>query len=266
MPAIIDKAFFDELASIARYETLSFFRHQLVVDNKNEHGFDPVTQADVRTEQALRKYIAEKFPDHGIYGEEGGTEGIEQDFIWVIDPIDGTRNFISGIPLWGTLVGLLHKGRAVAGMMAQPFTRELFFATPEGSFFQHADDVPQKLKVRKTLSLAEATLFSTAPSLFDEKTGRGFSRLEQTVRFTRFGTDCYAFAMLAAGLIDLVIETRLKPYDVVALVPVIEKAGGVITQWNGGPAEQGGDIIAAATRQLYENAVQKLHRGQINQF
>ncbi|RCL00827.1 MAG: Inositol-1-monophosphatase [Candidatus Tokpelaia sp. JSC188] len=259
MPATVDKAFFDELASIARCGTLPFFRQLLVIDNKGGHAFDPVTQADIKTERNLRKYIAKKFPDHGIYGEEEGTEGSEKDFIWVIDPIDGTRTFISGIPIWGTLIGLLYKERAVAGMMAQPFTRELFFTTVEGSFFQRGDDVPRQLKVRKTFSLAEATLFSTAPSLFDAKTNQGFQRLEATVRFTRFGTDCYAFAMLAAGFIDLVIETGLKPYDVVALIPIIEKAGGVITQWNGRPAEEGGNIIAAATLQLYESALQKLH-------
>lgn len=259
MPAVVDKAFFEALANIARCESLPFFRQPVAVYNKDEQGFDPVTQADIRTEQSLRSYIAGKFPDHGIYGEEEGIGGGGQDFVWVIDPIDGTRSFISGIPVWGTLVGLLHKGRAVAGMMAQPFTHELFFATSQGSFFQHADDTPRQLKVRKTINLAEATLFSTTPSLFDEKTCPGFNRLEQTVRLTRFGTDCYAFAMLASGFIDLVIEAGLKPYDIVALVPVIEKAGGIITQWNGRSAEQGGNIIAAATPQLYEAALQKLH-------
>jgi len=258
MATVIDKDFFLQLAAIARRESLPYFRQPVTVANKDKDRFDPVTVADIKTEQGLRAHIAAKFPDHAIYGEEHGCAGAESDTMWVIDPIDGTRAFISGMPVWGTLVGLLHKGRAVAGMMAQPFTRELFFANAEGSFYHRDGQALQRLAVRQTTDLAAATLFSTAPSLFDENTGPAFSRLEQAVQMTRYGTDCYAFAMLAAGCVDLVVEVGLKPHDIVALIPIIEQAGGMITQWNGQPAEQGGNIIAAANPQLYASALQKL--------
>lgn len=263
MALMVSKTFFAALAEIVEREALPFFRQHLAIRNKNKKGFDPVTLADVRIEQKLREYIAVHFPDHGIYGEEEGMQGEDCEYVWVIDPIDGTRSFISGIPLWGTLVGLLRNGGAVAGMMTQPFTKELFFTSAEeaGSFFQRDGGAVQPLAVSKTVKLADATLFSTAPSLFDEKTGPAFQRLEQSVRLSRFGSDCYAFTMLAAGFVDLVVETGLKPYDIVALIPIIEKAGGIVSQWNGERAEKGGDIIAASTPELYEAALQQLSAG-----
>ncbi|RCL01754.1 MAG: inositol monophosphatase family [Candidatus Tokpelaia sp. JSC085] len=259
MSIIIDSDFFLKLARIAARESLPFFRKILAVNSKNETGFDPVTIADIKTEQGLRDYIAKIFPDHGICGEEEGMKRGNSQYLWMIDPIDGTRSFISGIPVWGTLVGLLHNNHAIAGMMTQPFTQEVFYATMKGSFFRHADNSLQILSVSNTVSLADATLFSTTPSLFDRTTGPAFRRLEKAVRLTRFGTDCYAFSMLASGFVDIVVEVEMNPYDVVALIPIIEKAGGIITQWNGDQAEKGGNIIAASTSQLYKAALQKLH-------
>lgn len=257
--ATIDKNFFSALAEIAACESLPFFRKSIVINSKDNTKFDPVTIADIRTERKLRDHITKNFPNHSIFGEEEGRNDGSYEYLWLIDPIDGTRSFISGIPIWGTLVGLLHNGRAVAGMLAQPFTQELFYAVRDGSFFRHANDSRGKLlSVSKTINLADATLFSTAPSLFDGRTGPAFARLEQAIRLTRFGADCYAFAMLASGFVDLVVEVGLMPYDVAALIPIVEKAGGIITQWNGEQAEKGGNIIAAATPQLYEAALQKL--------
>jgi len=265
MPPIIAENFFMSLADIATHETLPLFRQPIAVDNKEEGYFDPVTQADRQTEEALRRFIHEQRPQDGVLGEEGGMEKGENDYLWVIDPIDGTRSFICGIPIWGTLVGLLHHEEAVAGMMAQPFTGELFFANEEGSFFTRRQAngsylPPQTLTTRNTTSLHESTLFTTAPTMFNEQSSNAFKALEQKVQLARFGTDCYAPAMLAAGFVDLVVEAGVQPYDIVALIPIIEQAGGVITCWDGSPAEKAGNIIAAATPQLHAHALEILQK------
>ncbi|RCL03601.1 MAG: Inositol-1-monophosphatase [Candidatus Tokpelaia sp. JSC161] len=254
----INKDFFVALSSIAKRESLSFFRNPLMITDKGDHlFFDPVTIADLRIERELTNYISNHFPDHAIYGEEEGKKGENADCLWVIDPIDGTRSFISGIPVWGTLVGFLYKGLAIAGMMAQPFTEELFYAVADGSFLFH-NNIEKRLVVRKTVNLSDATLFSTAPSLFDTRTRSSFFKLEEATRLTRFGVDCYAFVMLAAGFIDLVVESSLKAHDIGGIIPIIENAGGVITTWSRKRPENGGHIIAAATKDLHEAAIQKL--------
>ncbi|GHC64101.1 histidinol-phosphatase [Limoniibacter endophyticus] len=252
-----DRAFFQRLADAARKETLPRFRNSLNVVNKLEGGFDPVTEADREAERAIVSIIRKEFPDHGILGEEHGMVNDGADHMWVIDPIDGTRAFISGLPLWGTLIGLTHKGDAIAGMMTQPYIGEFFHAdhTDAALYGPHGR---RTLKTRGTTALAQATLCTTSPFIFaDGKIGR-YQALEKQVRLARYGTDCYAYAMLAAGQIDLVVESDLKPYDIVAMIPIIEQAGGVITTWDGAPAEQAGDILAAATPQLHEAAMKAL--------
>lgn len=254
----IDKQFLQRVAAAAAAQTLPRFRAaDLVSDNKYEVGFDPVTEADRAAEQAIRALIREAYPDHGIIGEEFGVENDDSRHVWVIDPVDGTRSFISGIPLWGTLVGLLEDGRAVAGMMSQPFTGELFHADADGAFYDGPGGA-RRLRVRANRPLSEATLCTTTPALFSGGKRAAYDRLEGRVKLARYGTDCYAYAMLASGMIDLVVEAGLQPYDVVALVPIIEKAGGVITRWDGGPAEKAGDIVAAATPELHRAALELL--------
>lgn len=254
----IDKQFLQRVAAAAAAQTLPRFRAaDLVSDNKYEVGFDPVTEADRAAEQAIRALIREAYPDHGIIGEEFGVENDDSRHVWVIDPVDGTRSFISGIPLWGTLVGLIEDGRAVAGMMSQPFTGELFHADADGAFYDGPGGA-RRLRVRANRALSEATLCTTTPALFSGGKRAAYDRLEGRVKLARYGTDCYAYAMLASGMIDLVVEAGLQPYDVVALVPIIEKAGGVITRWDGGPAEKAGDIVAAATPELHRAALELL--------
>ncbi|MGO4834279.1 histidinol-phosphatase, partial [Rhizobiaceae sp. 2RAB30] len=221
-------------------------------------GFDPVTEADREAEKAIRALIGSEFPEHGILGEEFGAQNSDARHVWVIDPIDGTRSFISGIPLWGTLVGLTEGGDAVAGMMSQPFIGELFYAAGNGAFYEGPRGA-SRLATRPTAALSDATLCTTTPALFGAADRAGFDRLESRVRLSRYGTDCYAYCMLAAGQIDLVVETGLQPYDIVALIPIIEQAGGMITDWDGGPAEQGGRIIAAANAGLHAAAMDVLH-------
>mgnify|MGYP000874901797 CR=1 FL=1 len=253
----ISPDFMRRIARAAAAETLPRFRSAATVANKEAAGFDPVTEADRQAELAIRALISAEFPDHGILGEEHGSHNLESRHVWVIDPIDGTRAFISGIPLWGTLVGLTADGQAVAGLMSQPFTGELFYANAEGSHYEGPGG-PRRLATRKTTRLADATLFTTTPALFKGDARGRYDRFETMVQLARYGTDCYAFAMLAAGTVDVVVDPGLKPYDIVALIPIIEKAGGVITTFDGAPAENGGDILAAATPELHEAAMAAL--------
>ncbi|QPC85471.1 histidinol-phosphatase [Mesorhizobium sp. NBSH29] len=253
----IGAGFFHHIAAAAAAETLPRFRQKGVVTNKLAAGFDPVTEADREAEKAIRRVITEAYPAHGILGEEFGlTEG-DGTHLWIIDPIDGTRAFISGIPLWGTLVGLIEHGNAVAGMMAQPFTGELFYANSTGAFYEGPGGARQ-LSTRKTVALAEATLCTTTPALFNAEQRAAYDRIEHAVRLARYGTDCYGYAMIAAGTVDLVIESGLQSYDIAALIPIIEQAGGVVTTWDGGPAENGGNIVAAGTAELHAAAMAML--------
>lgn len=251
----VDVAFLRELAAVAAAQTLPRFRRATAVTNKLEVGFDPVTEADREAEVAMRALIAEHFPDHGILGEEMGSHNSDRRHVWVVDPIDGTRAFISGLPVWGTLAGLLEDGKAVVGMMAQPFTRELFYAAGEGAFLE-GPETCRRLQVSSTKKLGSASLFTTSPHLLKGEAQEIFERLQSVTQFTRYGCDCYAFAMLAAGHIDLVVESGLHSHDIVGLIPLIEQAGGIVTRWDGGPAETGGDIIAAASESLWSEAIE----------
>ena len=258
----ISVEFFRRIAAAAAAETLPRFRRFGDVANKLEGGFDPVTEADREAEQAVRALIRAEYPGQGILGEEFGSENASSDHVWVIDPIDGTRSFISGIPLWGTLVGLTRRGNAVAGMMAQPFIGELFYAAGGEAWYEGPHGARQRLSARKTVALSVATLCTTTPALFQGDRRVAYDRLEKAVRLARYGTDCYAYVMLAAGNVDLVVEVGLQPYDIVALIPIIEAAGGVVTEWSGGPAEDGGGIVAAATPELHAAAMDALHAGR----
>lgn len=249
-----DKSFFDRLAESAKAETLPRFRSGLDVVNKEAGGYDPVTEGDQAAETAIRALIEAQFPDHGILGEEHGNIGLGRDGVWVIDPIDGTRAFISGLPTWGTLIGFQEKGRAVMGMMDQPFTGERYFADGETAWYRGPDGERQ-IKTRSCVDLSDAILYTTSPDIFLDDERPRFDAVRGKVRLTRYGVDCYAYALLAAGFVDLVIETGLKPYDVGALIPLIEQAGGVITTWDGGRPEAGGKIIAASSVAVYDQAL-----------
>jgi histidinol phosphatase-like enzyme (inositol monophosphatase family) len=262
--ALVDSSFLQEIAQAAAAQTLPRFRHKIAIDNKYTVGFDPVTEADREAEKAIRAVINRHYPDHGILGEEFGGEKLDSSHVWVIDPIDGTRAFISGLPVWGTLVGLMVDGDARVGMMSQPFTNEVYYSTGDGAFWSGPEYAGNgghvQLKTRDTKLLSEATVFTTTPVLFKDQHRENFDQLEAQVRLSRYGTDCYAFAMLAAGFADLVVEYGLQPYDVMGLIPVIEQAGGIITQVDGSAAEKGGYIVAAATPELHEQALKLLNR------
>jgi len=259
MTELPDADFLFHLAAVAARETLPRFRTPLLVDNKPKEGFsfDPVTEADREAERAIRRAIGERYPDHAILGEEFGRSG-EGDLLWVIDPVDGTRPFICGVPVWGTLIGLTVRGRAEIGIMSQPYTGERFWSTPDGAF----GDGPagrRSLRVRDVGGLESAILFSSAPELFRGSLRERFATLAERVRLARFGADCYAFAMLASGHVDICVEPGLQPYDIVALTPIVERAGGVITTFEGNRPEEGGDVVAAATPALLDAALRILN-------
>lgn len=259
-------AFLDELADVSGRAILPHFRSAMAVENKLEvvsqgRAFDPVTIGDRAAEEAMRALIGERFPDHGILGEEFGRERLDAEHVWVLDPIDGTRSFISGLPVWGTLIGLERHGRPVAGMMHQPFTGERFGGVADGvskRAWYRGPGGDRPLSTRACASLSQAVLFTTSPHLFTAEERPAWDRVERAVKLFRYGVDCYAYAMVAAGLVDCVIESGLQPYDIVALIPVIEGAGGAVTSWTGGSASEGGRIVATGDARLHEEVLRLL--------
>ncbi len=251
--------FLRELAAVAGDAVLPLYRTALVVDNKRPADFDPVTEADRNCELALRRSIEAFDPGAGIVGEEFGTTNADARDVWVLDPIDGTRAFIAGIPVWGVLAGLRREGRAVAGLMHQPFTGETFIGLHggAGSICRYErGGAAMTLRTRSCGGIAEAYAMTTAPEHVSERS----KRVLGSARHVRYGGDCYAFCMLAMGQVDLVLETGLQPYDIVALIPIIEAAGGVVTTFDGGRPEDGGDVVAAGDPSLHAAALERLKR------
>jgi histidinol phosphatase-like enzyme (inositol monophosphatase family) len=246
------------LADQASAVILPHFRTDLRVDHKGGSALDPVTAADRTAEAAMRVTVAQAYPEHGIIGEELGSERADALYCWVLDPIDGTRAFIMGQPLWGTLIGLLAHGRPLLGLMHQPFTGERFYTGANEAYFRR-DGTEQRLRTRRCPALSEAFLASTSPDLFTtEDEQERFAALSGRVRLRRFGGDCYNYCLLAAGHIDLVVEAGLMPFDILPLMPIIERAGGIVTTWDGGDARDGGRILAAGDPRLHAQAMAAL--------
>jgi myo-inositol-1(or 4)-monophosphatase len=257
MTAIDFASFVDQLASASGDTILPFFRTALAIENKKAGGFDPVTAADRAAENAMRALIRKAFPDHGIVGEEYGSERTGAEYVWVLDPIDGTKSFISGMTAWGTLIGLMRFGEPVFGMMHQPFIGERF--TGDGGAAHYRGRTGNRdLRVRKCAALSDAVLFTTSPLLMNKEDRATFQRVEDKAKLSRYGGDCYAYCMLAAGQIDLVIETEIKPHDIVPLIPIITGAGGVVTTWENGPPQSGGRIVVAGDKRVHAAALEML--------
>lgn len=250
-------AFAHDLCDLSDRATLPHFRKSISVANKDDTGgFDPVTAADKAAERAIRKAIRARYPEHGIVGEEFGVLGAEARYRWVIDPIDGTRAFIIGAPMWGTIIGLTLDDVPVLGVVSQPFTRERFWSDGKVARWRQGEGKARVLKTRPGRTLDQAVLTSTHPDLFATGTeAERFASLRRRVRMTRFGGDCYGYCLLAAGHVDLVVEAGLKPYDIIGLIPIIEAAGGLVTTWDGRPATEGGRILAAADAKLHRQAM-----------
>ncbi|MDO5603528.1 MAG: histidinol-phosphatase [Paracoccus sp. (in: a-proteobacteria)] len=243
------------LADAARAQVMPLFRsREMRPDNKLAAGFDPVTEADRAVERAMREILGLRCPEDAILGEEYGPAPGRSGLTWVLDPIDGTRAFICGAPTWGVLIALSDENGPVYGLIDQPYIGERF----EGGLGRSRLTGPQgetALAVRRGVRLADATLLSTYPEVGTGAEYAAFSRVSGRVRLTRYGLDCYAYALLALGMADLVIEAGLQPYDVAAPIAVIEAAGGIVTDWQGRPAHGGGQIIAAATPELHREAL-----------
>jgi myo-inositol-1(or 4)-monophosphatase len=238
---------------------LEAFRSSAVVDDKGgAAGYDPVTASDRATENFLRRELSGLFPAAQIVGEEGGMTGPASRVTWMIDPIDGTKAYVSGMPLWGVLLGLLVDRQPVAGWCRQPFMDETFAAVDGTGWFEHGGR-RSPLETRNTTELLAATMYSTHPSMFRSPWQRAaFEALAGEVRLQRFGGDCYSYCMLALGYVDLVVEAGLQSYDIVPLVPVVEAAGGLVTGADGEVPVDGGFVIAAATPELHAQALQRV--------
>lgn len=251
-----------DIADLTGPAVLKHFRKAIPIDNKDAGGgFDPVTKADRAAEKIVRRVLADRYPDHGIVGEEFGSSIGASPYSWVIDPIDGTRAFIMGSPLWGTLIGVLKDGAPYAGLLDIPMTRERLWTARSGTMMSVAGGVPKRIKTRACATLSDAILTSTHPDLFEgAKRQRTLNALKGAVRMTRYGGDCYNYGLLAAGFVDLVVESGLKAYDIVALIPIIERAGGRVTTWQGKPATEGGDIIASGDARVHEAALALMAR------
>lgn len=248
----------DEITEIVRRagnRSLDWFRRPVTVENKRVDGdFDPVTEADRVVEDEIRSALMERFPDHAVMGEERGESGSGR-YRWVIDPIDGTRAFVSGQPMWGTLLGFEVDGVPVAGWMHQPVLDETHVATPAGGLLiRNGTTTP--LVTRSGVGLSDAIVMCTHPDMFAPGPEQeGFARLDAATRLVRYSGDCVNYGLLAAGHVDLVVENQLAPYDIIPLIPIVESAGAVITDLDGKPPLGGGYVVAAGSVELHEAAL-----------
>jgi len=251
-----------DLARAAGTAILPLFRAELGLEDKGGAGaFDPVTAADRGAEAAIRAAITERFPEHGVIGEEYGEDRADAEFVWVLDPIDGTRAFIAGLPVWTTLIALRWQGRPVVGLIAQPYLDEIFVGTSLGSRLVRSGQ-SRLLAVRPCPRLTEAVIATTDPeALFTGAEHGAWTQVRATARVARTGCDAYAYAMVAQGTMDLVVEAGLKPWDIDAAVPLIEGAGGFVTDWRGEPlGPNGGQVAIAGDRACLEEALVALRR------
>jgi histidinol phosphatase-like enzyme (inositol monophosphatase family) len=252
-------AFADRLADAAGEVIRPYFRKRIDITDKGGRGFyDPVTEADKGAEILIREMIAKRFPEDAILGEEFGETAGTSGYRWVLDPVDGTRAFIAGQPLWGTLIGLEFDGAPIAGILDQPFLRERLVGANETAELRNVDGI-SRLRTRECPHLADAVICTTHPMLhFSASERELYWRVERACRLSRYGGDCYAYALVAMGFIDIVIETHLKRWDIAAIVPIIKGAGGIITDWSGKPWTDGDNVIAAGDARLHAEAVKLL--------
>ncbi len=250
--------FAHKLAEAAGKVILPYFRQRIDVVDKGKGFFDPVTAADKGAEEAIRALIKAARPQDGILGEEYGEEKGANAWRWVLDPVDGTRAFIAGQPLWGTLIALEEAERPVLGVLDQPFLEERFIGH-DGQATLKDRTGTRALATRRCASLSEAVICTTHPFLhFGDEMRERYLRVERAARLSRYGGDCYAYALVAMGFVDLVIEADLKRWDIAAIIPIIEGAGGVVTDWQGRPCRGGGPVIASGDLRVHAQALKLL--------
>jgi myo-inositol-1(or 4)-monophosphatase len=249
-------------AQAAGEAILPYFRTAITVDDKrNAQGYDPVTEADRAAEAVIRKAIIARYPTHGVLGEEQGSLAGTSPFVWVIDPIDGTKSFILGQLHWATLIALHDGTRPIVGVAHQPFVGETFSGSAGGVAHWQRGTEQRQLHTRRCARIEDAIVVTTDPRHFsDPRRLSAFEAVTANARLTRYGGDCYCYTQLAMGLTDVVIETGLQPYDIQALIPIIEAAGGVVTDWQGGPCDQGGDALACGDARLHALLLERIAR------
>jgi len=238
-------AFAHRLADAASPITMAHFRTVMDVTDKGEGEFDPVTVADQQAETAMRGLITEHYPSHGILGEEYSETTGSSRYQWVLDPIDGTRAYISGLPTWGTLIALLEDGEPILGIIDQPFTKERYSGWTNGALLNG-----EPIKSRTCKKLSDATLSTTGTNWFTDSEREAFDRLKAACKLTRYGYDCYAYAMVAHGFMDIVAEAGLKTVDIMALIPIIRGAGGAVAGWKGDDVTDSGRLLAVGDADL----------------
>jgi len=244
----------NELADAAGAAIRPHFRTALAVDDKTD--LSPVTAADRAAEQAMRRLITARFPEHGIVGEEYGCEHEDAEFVWVLDPIDGTKSFISGVPLFGTLIALMRRGRPILGIIDQPISRERWIGAEDRATTHNGKPV----RCRSCAGIAAATVFATTPEMFHGADAAAFARVSRAAKLTRFGADCYAYGLVALGFADIVIEASLQTYDFGPVLPIIEGAGGIATDWSGTPLglSSDGRVLIAGDKRAHSDALELL--------
>jgi myo-inositol-1(or 4)-monophosphatase len=240
-----------ELANAAANAILPQFRKNIAIDVKQAKDWDPVTEGDRAAERAIRSIIEGHFPDHGIIGEEYGTKPGSSAYTWVLDPIDGTRSFVIGMPTWATLIGLYRDGKPLLGVMNQPYVGDMFYGSPEGAWLDHRGSI-QPIKCRAGVALSQAAAGTTSPHLYAPTSN--FEAMRKSVQLMRYGGDAYFFSLVAAGHLDLAMDAGLQIYDIAALIPIITGAGGVVDTWDGKDPSQGGNILAASSPALLDEA------------
>jgi inositol-phosphate phosphatase/L-galactose 1-phosphate phosphatase/histidinol-phosphatase len=244
----------NELADAAGAAIRPYFRTALAVDDKAD--LSPVTAADRAAEQAMRRLIAARFPDHGIIGEEYGREREDAELVWVLDPIDGTKSFISGVPLFGTLIALARHGKPILGVIDQPISRERWI----GAQGRESTHNGKAIRCRPCAGIGAATVFATTPDMFHGEDAAAFARVSGAAKLVRFGADCYAYGLVALGFADAVIEASLKTYDFGPMLPILEGAGGIATDWQGKPLALSSDgrVLIAGDKRTHSDALDLL--------
>jgi myo-inositol-1(or 4)-monophosphatase len=243
------------LAEASARAILPYFRQNARVDVKDGPVWDPVTEGDRAGERAIRALIEEHYPEHGIHGEEYGLKEARSPFTWVLDPVDGTRAFVCGMPTWATLIGLSLEGKPVLGLMNQPVVGDMFLGNPQGAWHDHRGTIT-RIATRKGIHLGAAAIGTTAPELYrSEENQRRFQALRARAQLTRYGGDAYFYCMMAAGHLDIAMDCGLQPYDIAPLLPIVTGAGGVAAEWTGGDVSRGGNVITAGSPALLEEAL-----------
>ncbi|MGA7269138.1 MAG: inositol monophosphatase family protein [Aestuariivirga sp.] len=247
------------LAQASASEILPFFRRNTAVEVKDGPVWDPVTEGDRAGERIIRRLIEERYPDHGIHGEEYGTKEARSGFTWILDPVDGTRSFVCGMPTWATLIGLSYEGRPVIGLMNQPVVGDMFYGSPEGAWHDYRGAVTA-IRTRSGVPLARASIGTTAPELYrSARDQEGFQRLRRAAQLTRYGGDAYFFCVMAAGHLDIALDAGLQAYDIAPLLPIVTGAGGHAAEWTGGDPAKGGHVITAGSEALLHEAMAVLN-------